>query len=48
MNNHLTVLKRMFSSAEEWGLVDRVPTIRRLKVPDRMRDAISVLDRPKG
>lgn len=33
VNNHLTVLRRLLSTAEEWGLIDRVPPIRRLKQP---------------
>ncbi len=34
INNHLIVLRRMLAVAEEWGLVDRVPRVRWLKVPD--------------
>lgn len=33
VNNHLTVLRKLLVTAEEWELIDRVPTVRRLKVP---------------
>ena len=34
INNHLIVLRRMLAVAEEWGLTDRTPRVRWLKVPD--------------
>jgi integrase len=33
VNNYLTVLRRCLRSAEEWGLLKKVPMIRLLKVP---------------
>ncbi len=34
INNHLTVLQRMLSLALEYELIDRVPPIKRLRVPE--------------
>ena len=34
MNNHLTVLRRLLSSAVEWEQLDHLPPIKWLKVPD--------------
>jgi integrase len=34
VNNHLIVLRRMLGVAMEWGLLDRVPVVRWLKVPE--------------
>ena len=31
INNHLTVLRRMFSLAQEWGVIESVPRVRWLK-----------------
>lgn len=33
INNHLTVLRRLLMTAEEWEVIERVPPIRRLKEP---------------
>ena len=38
VNNHLTVLRKLLATAEEWGLIDRIPKVRRLKVPQARFD----------
>jgi integrase len=40
-NNHLIVLRRMFAVAEEWGLTDRIPRVRWLKVQDSEFDFLT-------
>jgi len=41
INNHLIVLRRMLAVAEEWGLTDRTPRVRWLKVPDSEFDFLT-------
>jgi integrase len=41
VNNHLIVLRRMLAVAEEWGLTDRIPRVRWLKVPDSEFDFLT-------
>ena len=41
INNHLTTLSKLFHSAEEWGVIDKIPRIKRLKCPQK---AVSFLD----
>jgi integrase len=33
VNNHLTILRKLLASAIEWGLLEKLPVIRKLKVP---------------
>lgn len=35
INNHLTVLKKMFGTAIEWGVIETAPVIKLLKVPQQ-------------
>jgi integrase len=41
INNHLTVLRKLLVTAEEWEFIDRVPRIRRLKVAPARYDWLS-------
>lgn len=33
INNHLVILRKLLVTAQEWGLIEKLPIIRRLKVP---------------
>jgi integrase len=41
VNNHLIVLRRMLGVAVEWGLLERVPIVRWLKVPEAEFDFLT-------
>jgi integrase len=41
VNNHLTVLRKMLSVAQEWELIDHVPPMKWLKVPPQRFDFLS-------
>ena len=41
VNNHLTVLRKMLSIAQEWELIEHVPPVKWLKVPPQKFDFLS-------
>lgn len=41
INNHLTVLRKMLSVAQEWELIDHVPPVKWLRVPPQKFDFLS-------
>lgn len=41
INNHLIVLRKMLSVAEDWGMLERVPRVKWMKVPEAEFDFLS-------
>jgi integrase len=44
INNHLAILRKSLSTAEEWELLDRIPKVRLLKVQPQKYDFLSEID----
>jgi integrase len=47
VNNHLTVLRKLLAVAEEWGLIDKVPKVKWLKVPEQEFDFLTFEEAPR-